>query len=617
MHLLFPHDHIRENQKDLVNDVTACLEQGNHLIAHAPTGLGKTAATLAPALSYALQEGNKHTIFFLTSRHTQHAIAVETIKKIKQKHNLKIQAVDLIGKKWMCLVKGVELLSSGEFSEFCKSEKEEMNCGYYANTRQKGKFTTNAKVAMEHLEPMLPLSVKEQMNHCSTHSLCPYELTLGLAAKAKIIIADYYYLFHPSIRDIFLQKIDKTLADSIVIVDEGHNLPNRLMELMSQQLSTAMLQRAAKEAKKFHATSLIPIFEHMHRFLAAGKEEKISKEIFMDAIKSKIDYDQLIDDLTMVAKRVREEQKGSSLGSMAAFLEAWQGQDEGFVRYIKKERNNGFPNPTLFYKCLDPSLLSQGVINECRSCILMSGTLHPTEMYRDVLGFPKETLLKTYPSPFPEENRLNLIIPEVSTKYQERSEKEFKRIAAIILETTAAVKGNTAAFFPSYEVMEAVSPIILSHHPHVIKEQPNLSNEEKEKILESFKSLKDKGALLLGVAAANFSEGIDLPGDLLKCVMVVGLPLQPPDTETMALIDYYDKKYHKGWEYGYIYPGFNKSLQSAGRCIRTENDKGVIIFLDKRYLWQNYRKCFPQDWKIKVSSDHVQEISQFFAYHAL
>ena len=69
--------------------------------------------------------------------------------------------------------------------------------------------------------------------------------------------------------------------------------------------------------------------------------------------------------------------------------------------------------------------------------------------------------------------------------------------------------------------------------------------------------------------------------DELKGVVIVGLPLQKPDLETEALISYYNEKFNRGWDYGYLFPAFNKCLQSAGRCIRSEKDRGVIIFLDK------------------------------------
>jgi len=149
----------------------------------------------------------------------------------------------------------------------------------------------------------------------------------------------------------------------------------------------------------------------------------------------------------------------------------------------------------------------------------------------------------------------------------------------------------------------------------IIIEKQNLSKEEKEKILEEFKSNKDKGAVLLAVAAGNFGEGIDLPGDFLKGVVIIGLPLEKPDLETKELIDYYEEKYGKGFDYGYIFPAITKCLQNAGRCIRSETDKGVIIFLDERFAWENYHRCLPEDMDFKISKVYEDRISSFFNRH--
>ena len=96
-------------------------------------------------------------------------------------------------------------------------------------------------------------------------------------------------------------------------------------------------------------------------------------------------------------------------------------------------------------------------------------------------------------------------------------------------------------------------------------------------------------------------------------MVIVGLPLGRPDLETKALIEYYDGKFGKGWQYGYTYPAFNKTLQSAGRCIRTETDRGAIIFLDERYAWQNYYSCFPREWHIKITLRYEEMLRDFFS----
>ena len=168
------------------------------------------------------------------------------------------------------------------------------------------------------------------------------------------------------------------------------------------------------------------------------------------------------------------------------------------------------------------------------------------------------------------------------------------------------------AFIPIY-ILFLFALILIDYSAAIFIEKSDMDKSERIHLLEEFKKYKDVGAVLLAVISGSFSEGIDLPGDFLKCVVVVGLPLSQPDLETKSLIDYYDKKFGKGWEYGYLIPAFNKSLQSAGRCIRSEKDKGVIVFMDKRYLWQNYYKYFPLDWNIKTAkADYVKIVDEFF-----
>lgn len=139
-----------------------------------------------------------------------------------------------------------------------------------------------------------------------------------------------------------------------------------------------------------------------------------------------------------------------------------------------------------------------------------------------------------------------------------------------------------------------------------------MNSDEKKDLLERFKSYKDIGAVLLGVASGSFSQSIDLPGDFLKAVVIVGLPLEKPDLETQELIDYYDKKYGQGWNYGYVYPAIAKCMQGAGRCIRSETDKGVVVLLDERFAWNSYLRCFPKNWNIQITRLYAQRIKEFF-----
>jgi DNA excision repair protein ERCC-2 len=238
----------------------------------------------------------------------------------------------------------------------------------------------------------------------------------------------------------------------------------------------------------------------------------------------------------------------------------------------------------------------------------MSGTLNPTVMYKDLLGI-QGGICKQYESPFPPENKLALIVPETSTKYNLRTEQMFKKMADITGKIAAQVPGNIALFFPSYDLRDKVCAFFESKK-HLFYEKRAMSKDEKEKFLSDFKDKKEEGAVLLGVTGANFAEGVDFPGDLLQGVIVIGLPLARPDLKTKETIKYYDSKFGKGWDYGYIFPAMNKCVQSAGRCIRSGTDTGVIIYLDERFAWQKYYSCLPRE-RLIVSKEYEKYIEAF------
>jgi DNA excision repair protein ERCC-2 len=671
--IYFPHDSIRNIQDKLVKLTYQSLKYKKNLIAHAPTGLGKTAATLAPALTYAIE--NKKTIFFLTSRHTQHKIAVDTLRQIKKKHDLDFSVVDIVGKKWMCPQPGIDVLYSGEFSEYCKAVREEGKCEFYNNTKNSSnKLTFKAQAAINDIKNH---NMEELMEYCTKEKFCPYEMSVSLARDATVIICDYYYIFNPKIRDMFFSKIGKELEDIILIIDEAHNLPFRVRDLMTQKLSNQIIKRALKEADKFgfdHMTEHLLVLENTLRYLAKeflpnikneefkktpfqlnlerkrskegiksldffspkqeeehkneneqnnnqnntfnnfnSKEKIVSKEEFMVHFRKYIKhYDQLIGDLEHLADEVRGDQKSSYLGSISKFLENWDGEDYGYTRIISVTPGKKEPTISLSYRCLDPSIICKNVVNSTYSTIIMSGTLIPIDMYRDLIGLENCNEV-IFDSPFPQKNRENIIIPDTTTKYSQRSEEQFKKISQICSNICNSVPGNSAIFFPSYKIRDLVNTYFSKEcRKSIFTEAPGMTKTEKVEMLENFKGYKNTGAVLLAASSGSFGEGVDFKGDFLKSVIVVGLPLNQPDLETKEMINYFDKKFGKGWDYGYIFPAFNKTLQNAGRCIRSETDKGIIVFLDERYAWPRYLSMFPKELNIKIDSTNYEKIIENF-----
>ena len=610
---LFPHEEIREGQKELIEDLTAALKTGKMLIAHAPTGLGKTASALSVALEKAIDEKKK--IFFLTNRHTQHKIAIDTVKLINKKTGKNLACSDMIGKRWMCN-QDIASLFGADFNEYCKSVVENGECEFFNNFKVKNELTTEAKLLVKEIRNRGSLHNEELIRLCKEKKICSYEISLALAKECEVVVCDYYYLFNPFVQSTIFKKLELELEDVILIIDEGHNLPNRVTEMLSSYLTTNMLKNGILEAKKFHYEGMISWLQKLNKIInelagfdKSNKERLVTKEEFVNKVKEFLDYDELVLEIETAAIEIRKKQRKSSLGGIVQFLQQWAGEDEGFSRIISEKYSRYGPMNSLSYSCLNPSLITKTIFDQINSGIIMSGTLKPTSMYKDILGI-KEGIQKEYPSPFPPENKLSIVVPQTSTKYTMRSEAMFQKMAGICSEILTLIPGNVAFFFPSYDLRDKVGNFMKSKKK-LFWEKSEMSKEDKEIFLNGFKEEREIGGGLLGVAGANFAEGIDLPGNLLNGVVVVGLPLGKPDLKTKEIIKYYDNKFNCGWDYGYIFPAMSKCIQSAGRCIRSGTDKGAIIYLDERFAWQNYYSSLPREGLI-VSNDYAKMLKEFF-----
>lgn len=620
----FPYSDIRPIQDQLVKDVKLALETNQNLIAHAPTGLGKTAATLAPALEKATE--NNLTVFFLTPKHTQHQIAIETLRLIKEKHKLDFTTVDFIGRRWMCSVPGVNTMTSHEFQEYCKNQRANGLCIPYKNTwytkKDHKQMSGSASNLLLSLKNKSPQHVENFIGDCVNEDLCPYELASLLAKKAKVIIGDYYHLFSPSIREAFLLRIDKELEKSIVIVDEAHNLPDRLRNVLSTKLTTISINFAKKEAKRYGFDDMISLIDALHDVLHElskefldkeftwaktardEKESYVSKHDFVKKLEKTLgtEYEQFLEDLENSAKEIRKQTKKSSCGGLASFLESWKGQDEGFSRIIKKATDKtGKIILSLEYDCLDPSLLSKDVVDTAPSVIAMSGTLVPTFMYRDLLGFDKRrTIEKEYSSPFPPQNRLSLINTEVTTKYSSRSIEEYKKIAKECSGIASVVPHNVALFFPSYYMMSQILPFF-SNGKAIFTEKPDLTKEEKASLLSAFKESADRGAVLAGVQGGSFSisgdEEIMIEKDGITQLREIG-----------PLLDSYFEKYpHKIKR---IATNDTALLSVDGLCVPSMNSdfkleiKPVKQLIRHRTTEALYRICSETNREVKTTGEH-------------
>ena len=590
---LFPFDKYRKGQESFIRVINTALRHKKDVLAQVPTGVGKTAATLAPTLKYALE--NDKTVIFLTSKHTHHKIAVDTLRDIKEKSGEKFQIADFIGKRWMCPRLDISNLNSREFREFCKSVVENKECEYYQNYYNKEKLFTN-KILNDELKNNI-LHVEELVDKCRNAKVCSFEAASELAKKSKVLILDYYHILNPGTRERFFKKIGKELENCILIWDEAHNLPSRARDLMSENITTISLDSSVKEAGKFNQELEPHIVEIRDKLLGLSSKLGVEKN---EIVVSKDDFisvdEDVIADMYKTATNVIEEEKRSYLNSLVGFLSMWKQEDKKFSRILKRSfTRNGKPVLSLFYNCLDPSIVLEPLLKGAHSNIFMSGTLYPLTMYEEIFGLDLPLKVE-YPNPFPNENRLDLVIPAISTKFDQRNGEMYSKIAHHVSELMEIIEGNKIFFFPSYAIMGKVREHIKEM---VFIETPGMDKHSRELILRKFISMKEKGATLFAVSSGSFGESIDLDGDKLKGVVIVGVPFVKNDLEIKELIRYYDEKFEKGMEYAYIMPAFTSIMQNAGRCIRSETDKGIIIYLDERYAWGNYRKNFPSHVNLK------------------
>jgi len=616
--MLFPYDQYRIGQREFIERVYDSISKKKGLIVHAPTGLGKSISVIAPILTYILENKDKNLcLWFLTPRHSQHKIVVDTLKEIKERFNVDFEIIDLIGKRWMCMHGNLGNMKNNEFNEYCKSLILNDQCIFYSEIKKNNKISIKAKELLGKLKGKI-LDVEQFKEYCSDSGLCSFEM--ACLKRVNIVVADYYHLLSEDIRDALFTRMEQDLSRCIIVFDEAHNLADRARGLLSQELNSYFFDlcinelEANEDSVKGHILREIKdSFDDFvrNKLSLEVSEIVVKREDFIKLITDVIGYDQLVDDLIDFSKRLLEEGRDSYCNSFIEFLTFWKiEEEEGFIRLIKRNFENSKVYNSLVYRCLDPSFVLKPIGEGCYSFVAMSGTLKPGEMYRDLWAVDAQIL--EFENPFPKENRLNIIVPSVSTKFTQRNGEMYNKLSGVIAGIVNKVPGNSAVFFPSYYLLEKIydEAIDLIEGKSVFCEVQGMNKREKEELLNTFKGASSLGGVLFGVSSGSMGEGVDYIGDYLKCVIIVGLPLAKPDLEIRKLIDYYDFKYGRGWDYGYSLPAVIKIMQNAGRCIRSEKDRGVILYLDERYLWDSYRRCFNEEFKI--SKNPFALIKEFF-----
>jgi len=594
---LFPFKKIREGQKKFLEDVEKTFEEESTLIAHAPTGIGKTAAVLPPAVR---KKKDDQKIFFLTSKQSQHNIAIETIKNMPEQ----VKAIDVISKKNMCL-REASKLPYPVFEEFCSGEGQS-RCNLF--NQKMSEVVEKLRKETRHVSELVRL--------CESYDVCPHKSALVAGKKSDIIVCDYNYIFS-DIRERIFDLLEIGLEDALLIIDEAHNLPDRIRGNLEESLTVERLDESSSLLRGY-SSSLSSFMRRLSSELISieGEEKRIQKEFLDGKIKNALkgglsqfdSIDDLLADLKIVATDIVEEDpSATSPMRIYSFLDSWQEEGEEIFRSIESSPLR------INVKLMDPSRFSGEVFRKAVGAVLMSGTLHPGEMYADILGIEDEKIEK-YSSPFPTENRKIVSVDNLTTAYKKRGLNMYQAYANSIADVANNTPGNVAVFFPSYDLMNRIYDRLNMIHVEKdpIVEEREHSKKEKKELVGYLKKSDDN--ILLGVQGGSLSEGVDYRDNILSSVIIVGIPFPPPSLEVEALEEYYTSKFgeKKGYKYSRIYPAMNRVLQAAGRPIRSKNDRALIILADKRFNYKRYRKNLPGDFDYTVAKDIVNVCKNFF-----
>jgi len=655
---LFPYEP-RKNQTAIIKTIKNTLSAEGDIVFESGTGSGKTICTIASTLEFAIKNNKK--IIYATRTNAQQRQVIVELREIRKKtkdNKDRIFGVGVQGRSNMCLLakndpdfaKG----TSEELSKICANEKKkarsskkekDKGCIYFRNfIEDKNKIDS----ALDWMRQNLP-TAEESIEYCEKKKICPYELNKLLVRETPLVVVPYIYVFESVIRNTLFDWLSASEEEMILIVDEAHNLPDYIRDLFSLRLSMWMIKSCVMEVDKYGDPSVADgkfsvsgfckllidivgdlrdtyVYNILENGIRRGSPKKsdafIPSNEFETEILSRLGITSkklhdIIGDLIAYGEKIQEyrQKKGklprSYLHKLGLFLEFWTNLGDAQYSKLVVDEAQG-KNPRIEAYCLDPSIVSD-VIKKFHSSIHMSGTLEPLEEYRDSMGLPSDTVLVSYPSPFPKENRKILFVRDVTTKYNEiiKDKKIIQRMQDHVSGICNTFSKNAMVFFPSFNTL---SMFQRNGSFDDIKrclyiEEQKMSQSALMNLVSEFKSCgqrEGESATLFSVMGGRISEGMDFPAEQLELVLIVGIPYPKPTARQRGLQRYYDLKFRKGWEYAVEAPTARKLLQSIGRLIRDENDKGVAIILDRR---ASRFKKYIRD--LEESKDPIKDVENF------
>ena len=593
--LEFPFSKPRAGQVELIESIEVGMVRKTPMQIQAPTGLGKTIGVLFPTLREAMGRGQR--IVYATPKNSQHAVAEDAISRM-QERAAKIKSLTITSKSKICLKN--EPICNPDFCEYANE--------HYTKVAENGLIEKLAKKKI--------LNAKMFKKMGEEFEVCPFELQIAAAHDADAVICDYNYVFTPGSA---LTRLGGLVVDqdgkSNLVIDEAHNLPSRSMDSYSPALSTFVLEQMRDDAKllpfTFRAEALELLQECIDVVRACAPKKSggastgdSSKAENLKSVKIKPPLRAFLEQDARVRSFLSGYLKSNVEIQPRDVILRWSMYWSQFTEILESVSENeevfvttfNYHPDTVRITCCDASAMLKESYKSYDQVVAFSATLKPFEFYQQLSGFDPEKLINSeFASPFPKSNRKILIIPQISTKYSER-EQNYARIADAIAKIIKLKVGNYVAFFPSFDFLTRVMNLFKAPEPFELLTQPRkMKSTDIEDLLEILEE-PQSAKILFAVQGGMLSEGIDFAGNRLIGAFVVGPPLPNFDLEREEMRKYYESHYASGFDYAYTYPAMAKAVQAAGRVIRSETDKGIIVLMDSRFLLASYAKSMPGDW---------------------
>lgn len=592
--LSFPYDDYRDGQRDMAANAYRAIRDGRILLCQAPTGIGKTAASLFPAVK-ALGSGLTERIFYLTARTTARRAAENALDCMREK-GLRARSVTLTAKEKIC------------FMQDQKTRCQPDECPYAAGYYDRRRPALTQAVSMERFG-------REEIEELAQeYQICPFELSLDLCETADVIVCDYNYVFDPVVH--LKRFFDGGKCDCALLIDEAHNLASRARDMLSAELKYADILSLRRAVARFDGDKC---------------------ELYKAAAALILEMRRLCKGLEMPS--VESEPPASLYGPVDNFVEACR-ENMGRMEYHEQLLECYFQaldyqracdmfdqnfrallfNEKSAYRvklyCLDPAEYLRGIMLKTSGAALFSGTLSPMHYYARICGVRREEgdALLDLESPFPSENLLVLRMP-LDTRFRVREETA-GQIARAILAMAQAKTGNYMACFPSHAYLQLVYErfmLISGGKIRAVRQESGMTEEQRDSFIARLHPQPSESLVAFVAMGGVFAEGVDLPGDRLSGAAIVGVGLPQPDLERELLCEAWNDG-DEGRAYAYVYPGMERVLQAAGRVIRSETDRGVVLLLDERYLTEEYRELLPGCWRVRTARDAVSAAEKMRAF---